>query len=169
MLLFKKVELWFIFLQGYFLNVHLMTLVACNLVSKVHSVTCWVGDLFTYFYCTTWRFLFEICDMSFCKGLFSKIQSKTSIIWPSVEPQLSEPNERHTIGMDRRVVRIVEGTRNAPSMSYQVGNNWKKDHFHASNIDVGGHWCSSLIYWYNITNLLILASLFHFYGYFHFI
>ena len=41
----------------------------------------------------------------------------------TVEPQLSEPNGRHTIRLDKRGVRIDEGNRNSRSMGYRVGDN----------------------------------------------
>ena len=41
----------------------------------------------------------------------------------TVEPQLSEPNGRHTIQSDKRRVRIDEGNLNSRSMGYRVGDN----------------------------------------------
>ena len=41
----------------------------------------------------------------------------------TVEPQLSEPNGRHTIRSDNRGVRIDERSRNSRSMGYRVGHN----------------------------------------------
>ena len=41
----------------------------------------------------------------------------------TVEPQLSEPNGRHTIRLDNLCVWIDEGYRNSPSIGYQVGDN----------------------------------------------
>ena len=41
----------------------------------------------------------------------------------TVEPQLSEPKGRHTIGLDNRGVWSDEGNRNSQSMGYQVGDN----------------------------------------------
>ena len=39
----------------------------------------------------------------------------------TVEPQLSEPNGRHTIGSDNGGVRMDEGNRNSPSMGLPSG------------------------------------------------
>ena len=47
----------------------------------------------------------------------------------TVEPQLSEPNGRHTIWSNKRGVQIDEGNRNSLSVVYQMGDNWKKNHF----------------------------------------
>ena len=44
----------------------------------------------------------------------------------TVEPQLSEPNGRHTIGSDNRGIQMDEGNRNLPYMGYQVGDNRRK-------------------------------------------
>ena len=41
----------------------------------------------------------------------------------TAEPQLSEPNGRHTIRSDNEGVQIDEVNRNSPSMGYQVDNN----------------------------------------------
>ena len=41
----------------------------------------------------------------------------------TVEPQLSEPNGRHTVESDNRGIWIDEGTQKSPSMGYQVGAN----------------------------------------------
>ena len=42
----------------------------------------------------------------------------------TVEPQLSEPSNRLTMGSDNQGVWLDEGNQNSPSMGYQVSDNF---------------------------------------------